>query len=466
MYLGIDIGTSSVKAILTDGTKRFKNKEGYSFIENECQHPVIMVERAIRKLIKRITKNIDCEIRGIGICGHGPSIVFIDKQGRPLTDIITWQDKRAQEEALFLRERFPEFIKDATSYEAKVLWYYKNQPSLFDIGNTVLYPKDYLIYLLCGCRVIDRSTASTIPFFKRDGNCWEFEKTGLPNHIFPEIVESTEIVSETSTKFSRDCALADGIPIYGGGIDAFCEVVGAGGINPGDIVEGTGTSTCISFTVDEEENENFHVLPGLSLMMRSVSYSGGSVKWWSKICEEKNVFEELSKGKRIVPSGIIFLPYLMGERSPIWDEKVSGVFFGMTEETNQRDMWISILEGVAFSLRQNLESLGNRHVGNEVRAVGGGANNLAWLQIKANITGKTYLKMKELDAGALGAALICALADWHGDRDALVSQWIGIDKVVEPDISFQSKYNDLYKIYKNLYPILKDSFHALKNIPE
>lgn len=464
MYLGIDMGTSSVKAILTDGAKRFKDKEAYSFIGNDCQHPVSAVETAIKNLIKRIIKNTDQEIKGIGICGHGPSVVFIDKDGKPLTDIVTWQDKRADEEALFLRQKFPGFIKDATSYEAKVLWFFKNHPSLFDAGNTVLYPKDYLVYLLCDRRVIDRSAASTIPFFNRKENSWEFDRMGLPNQVFPDVVESTEVVSHTSTKFSKDCELADGIPVYGGGIDAFCEIVGAGGINPGDVVEGTGTSTCISFMVEEDDHESLHVMKGLSLMMRSVSYSGGSVKWWRSICAENNLCEELVAGGKITPSGVIFLPYLMGERSPIWDEKASGVFFGMTDETDRRDMWVSVLEGVAFSLRHNLETLKDRPVGNEIRAVGGGANNLAWLQIKANITGKTYLKMKELDAGALGAALLCAMADWEGDRDELVSQWIGIEKVVKPDLSLQSQYDGLYEVYKNLYPVLKESFHTLKNI--
>ncbi|MEW6623039.1 MAG: FGGY family carbohydrate kinase [Bacillota bacterium] len=464
MYLGIDIGTSSVKAILTDGSTRISDKADYPFFCSGNEQNPYFIEQTVRTTVARLLSmnhTAATNLKGLSICGHGPSILLIDKSGIPLTNLVTWQDKRALAEAQWLRANFKDFYKDSTSYEAKVLWFFKQFPEHFSDSITVLYPKDYILYKLCGRRIIDRSAASTIFFYDAHASKWGFDKADIPNHVFPQAVDSFEQVEVTGTEFSRLCGLPDGIPVFAGGIDAYCEALGAGSINPGDLVEGTGTSTCISLCQEESPCMDLHVVPGRSLIMRSISYTGGSVKWYKSLCAGTGQLDDIE----YKPVKLIFLPYLIGERSPIWDEKASGVFFGLTEATTGQEMYWALMQGVSFAIKQNIDSIEKEHSAREfINAVGGGANNFQWLQLKANITGKVYNKLENTDAAAFGAAIIAAAGRGEESLSQITARWVKVEKEIIPDNSFHKFYEDLYGIYCNLYPALKDCFHQLADL--
>lgn len=463
MYLGIDIGTSSIKMLLI-GSDSLKHTAIPLPSEDYKQDPGIIKDCLIRAINQWMNQSELSVIRGIGLCGHGPSVLFIGKTGTPLTPILTWQDRRAYEEAKLIKKEFAEFYKDATCYEAKVLWFYRNHPDVFDQNSKVLYPKDYIIYELTGRAVIDESAASTVHFYDRHKKQWEFHKLGIPNSVFPEVVSSWEQVEVTGTTFSRQCGLPDGIPVYAGGIDAFCEAIGAGAIKHGQMVEGTGTSTCISTCCPEEPTLALHVIPSSSINITPLSYTGGSIKWINSIVANANEEQGLEVDlKPDQPVKLLFLPYLIGERSPIWDQKARGVFVGLTNTTDKRSLMQAVLQGIGFAIRQNVGLLQQENT-ETIRAVGGGSQNLAWLQMKADITGKVYEKLEIIDSAALGSALLAAFGQGERSLDDLVSEWVKVERVFYPDTEAQKKYQELFNIYEQVYPTLKNIMHKIADL--
>ncbi len=427
-----------------------------------CEHDPVILEGVLADLISRIIRDnsiAEHGLKGISICGHGPSVVFIDAGGKPLSKIITWQDKRAEQEAGYLRENYRDFSRDGTSYEAKILWFFRNRPDLFKSGNTVLYPKDYILFKLTGNRIIDRSAASTTLFYNVDSKTWVPDQPDLPIDILPAVVNSWEQIGETGGAFSRGCNLSSGIPVFAGGIDAYCEAVGAGAVEPGYLVDGTGTSTCISKCCSVRAGLDLHVIPARSLKIEMMSASGLSVDWILALFSESLDFLETLDPD--TPAKLLFLPYLVGERSPHWDEKARGAFIGLTVNTDRNEAVKAVLQGVAFGIKENLLRLGqgSNREDESVRAVGGGANSRVWLQLKANVTGKIYKKMKVIDSAALGALILAALGNREGEPAELVNTWVKVEECYYPDK--KAAYETLFKIYSRSYPDLQGIFDRL-----
>ncbi len=248
MFLGIDLGTSSVKVMAVSEAGVRKARAGYPPGTSAYEHDAGMVADTVREALQSLfAQGVRAEeILAVGLCGHGPSVVFLDASGEAVTPIVTWQDKRAYREAEQLQAAIPGFTKDGTSYEAKLCWFYRHRPDLFQQGYTALYPKDYLLHLLCPGPVMDSSTASTLAFYDASRCSWDGCDAFFPKEIMPRAVDSWACAGETSTAYAASCGLVPGTPVYPGGIDSFCEAVGAGGFSPDTAVDGSGTSTCLT----------------------------------------------------------------------------------------------------------------------------------------------------------------------------------------------------------------------------
>ena len=461
MFLGIDLGSSSVKVKAVSGHQRYSFKAEYPAETDPCVHQVDTVTSAVRQAVRGLLETAPVkaeEIQAIGMCGHGPSIVFLDPAGAPLTPIVTWQDNRALEESRMLSGRLPGFHKDGTSYEAKLCWFYRHHPELFRKGIQAFYPKDYFLYLLCGRRIMDSSTASTIAFYDRVGQNWDGCAPFFPPPVMPEVVPSWLPVGKTGTEFSRLCGLPDGIPVVGGGIDSFCEAVGAGGVREGIVVDGTGTSTCLTLCMKQDGVHSEHVLPGLALETPMLSWTGASYRWLSRLFPETDMEALQEQIAPIRPINILYLPYLSGERSPINDDCATGVFVGLRPETGKKELLQAVLQGVAFAVAQNLSLMSCRV--EKVRAVGGGNSSRLWLQIKANASELCYEQMRENDAGAFGAALLAAYGVGAYTIEDL-EQMLEISNVMEPQTEYQAEYQALLAEYQALYPQLRETYGSM-----
>ncbi len=468
MYVGIDIGTGSLKAVLGLKTGIYTITENYKkemFVAGH--HKVEYFRQSLLSFFKNISKYVRSageQIDGIGLCGHGPSILLVGDNGSVFTDIITWQDGTAVKAADELRAVIKGFTKDGTSFEAKLFKLFSERKDLFRTGTKAMYPKDYVIYLLTGRMIMDFSTAATLAFFNSDIRIFDTFSTGIPSEIFPAVIESWDVAGQTDTKFSRDCGLSDGISVIAGGIDAWSEAIGAGAIEDGMMVDGTGTSTCITCCKKADSSALYHIIPERSLKIETMSSTGTSISWLMNTLNKD--LTELSQINCFDPLAIIYLPYLDGERSPVWDERASASFTGLNSDTNSNDLIKSILQGIAFGTKQCIYLVGKSSDSFEhgIRAVGGGAKNKALLQYKANITGIKYIAMKETDAAPLGAMILASYGCGEGTVRELTTQWVKNDYEIIPDNRYRDIWDDLFTVYKDQYIQIKEANHSLFEI--
>jgi xylulokinase len=472
MYIGLDIGTGSVKAAVIIGEELAFY--GASYPPGAAQvgrHDTAGVARTIQSLFGEIAeaqRRHISSLKGIAMSGHGPSLLAAGPDGNPLTDILTWQDHSAGEEEKIITENFPGFDWGGSSYEGKSMALFRKKPELFSRGVKLFYPKDYISFLLTGNGTTDRSTASTLVFWNDEKQVWDCRDTGMTEEFFPPVVEPWEASGQTGTEWSRSCGLPDGVPVYGGGIDAYCESVGVGAVREGDIVDGSGTSTCISLALPEHMDTlsgDRHVLPGLRLHMETMSYTGGSLQWLLDMLGQD--IETAKKGAESAPVNILFLPWLIGERSPVWDKKASGAFIGLRHDTTREQMFAALFQGCVFGIRQNLELLANAGAfmpaSGRVIAAGGGARNDQWMQIKADVTGREYAKPVYPEAAPLGDALLALFGREGGSPSDLAMRFIKTEKVFTPEKNRQTRerYDRLYNLYCGMYEQLKQTFHGL-----
>lgn len=465
MYVGIDIGTGSLKAVMGLNSGPYTLTQKYE--EEMCyggNHRVDLFRLSVSNLIKRLSIysiEVNEEIEGIGFSGHGPSLILVSSKGEALTDIITWKDNSASESANDLRSFVKDFKKDGTCFEAKLYKLFREQNELFSGNIKALYPKDYVIFLLTGRMVIDYPTASTLAFFNPDNRLFDTFTSGIPIDLFPEIIESWEEAGRTSGDFADKCGININTPIICGGPDAWCEALGAGAIEDGMMVDGSGTSTCITCCRNEEDSELFHVIPGKSLDIETMSFTGASISWLMNILNID--LSEIKKINSVLPVPIIYLPYLDGERSPVWDEKASGSFTGLSSDHSSEDLIKSVLQGISFGTRQCIELVGYTvdYKTTGIRAVGGGANNRALLQYKSDITGARFFSMKVADAAPLGAMIIASFACGSSTIEELINKWVEINFEVEPDNTYSDIWEQLFAVYSESYSRIKIIAHKL-----
>ncbi len=465
ILLGLDIGTGSMKASLwKDGeiTQYSHSYDSAVFLRGYYQD-IPAFSGSVRQFLSEIMKSLpegaapDC----LALSCHGPSLVCLDSRGTPLGKMDTWQNRDASPQAVRIREAYPGFGRDGTSWEAKCLRQYEMLPD--GVIDAFLYPKDYINFLLTGEKGFDRSTASTLIFFNRDENSWNTAPLGIGEEVFPRVFDSSESVGMTGTSYSRECALPDGIPVLAGGIDAYCEALGAGAVSVGDITEGSGTSTCLSVCAPRGTGDD-HVIQDKGLLMAMMSSTGASINWLESVSGRIGGLNEDP-----LPLELLFLPYLNGERSPFWDEKLQGAFLGITGNTRQEDLYRSVLQGIAFGIRQNLEALPQELFGSEkkVFAAGGGAENGYWLQMKADILEIPFIQPVFKDTASLGGLALCG---YYLNRGVSAAE-LGLPRVKHifspTGLSWKREaYDDLYREYRKAAEILKGSFHSLWDIKQ
>lgn len=461
-YLGVDIGTGSMKAaFVTQGAAAI---ESGSYGEPSIRVPPFQQDvREFALSFQDFCRGMAAKygfgnLGGIALSSHGPSLICVDRAGAPLGTMVTWQDNGAVEEARELRAALPGFAKDGSSWEAKCLAAWKREGQRIA---AFLTPKDYLNYLLTGQLAYDRSTASTVRFVDQSTWVWKDSGLGIPAAAFPRIVDPWEPVGTTGTPYSRDCGLPDGTPVLGGGIDAYCEALGAGAVNPGDVMDGSGTSTCISVCSRGPQGD-YHVVPAMRLRIETMSSTGAAIKWIRGIAGDSIGSEPLPRW-----TPILFHPFLNGERSPYWDEGLRASFVGASGADGGPELYVAVLQGTAFGVRQNVELLERTEDirGRPIIACGGGAENDAWLRMKANIMNRPYIKPAVKDSAPLGDVCLCGIGDgMRSPLEELGIQTVG--SVVEPDADGTERalLDELYSEYLNSVQVLMDTNHRLSSL--
>jgi xylulokinase len=482
VYLGIDIGTSGVKAVLVD-------EAGAILATSACglalshpaplwseQDPDAWVEAAIRA-VDQLAATHPREmagVRGIGLAGHMHGATLLGADGRPLRPAILWNDGRSHAECAELERRCPSLHAIAGNLAMpgftapKLLWVARHEPEVFAGVAKVLLPKAYVRYRLTGEMVEDMSDAAGTLWLDVGRRRWSetvLQATGLGLHHMPRLVEGSEVSAALSPEFVRRWGMAPGVVVAGGAGDNAASAVGLGAIAPGDAFLSLGTSGVLFRVTDRfapaprsAVHAFCHALPGLWHQMGVMLSAAASLGWLARILATPDSELLTPLGEAVEwPSPVQFLPYLDGERTPHNDARAAGAFVGLRSATGRDDIVQAVLEGVAFAARDNLAALGGSNAAiAEIDLVGGGSRSALWAQIIADVLGIPVHRVEEGEVGAaLGAARLGRLAATGEEPAKVCTRPRRLTSFV-PRASTVPAYDDAYRRWRNLYPALQE----------
>lgn len=490
LLLGIDIGTSACKiavfrksgevlAVSNQGYPVYYPEPGYAEQNPEEWWASICI--GIQDVIK--TSGISPEqILGIGIDGQSWSAIPVDKEGNCLYNTPIWMDTRARDIAKRVTEevgfeRIFEVAGNAfePSYSTpKILWFKEEKPEIYSKTYKFLQSNSYIGMKLTGVMSQDMSQGYGIHFFNMKTCKYDeslARELGIPVDKVPDIYPSHGIIGEVTSEAAKATGLSPGTKVVAGGLDAACGTLGAGVYLTGQTQEQGGQAGGMSICVEEAIAHpklilSPHVVPGHWLLQGGTVGGGGVLKWFKQELGGDNSFDELCElADEISPGaeGVIFLPYMSGERSPIWDPDAKGVFYGLGFDKTRGHMIRAALEGVAFSLEHNLRTAAETKAKvDELIAMGGASNSVIWTQIKADVTGKTIKVPTSDTATTLGAAILAGVGvGMYNSFEEAVKETITITRVQEPNMENHEKYKKSMELYLSIYDNLKDTFKKL-----
>lgn len=434
------------------------------------------------------------EIAVISFSGQMMACLPVDVSGRPLRRAIIWADQRSVEEAALLEDRIgEETVYRLTGHRisptyslAKILWVRHHEPDVYRRTHKFLHAKDYIVFRLTGQFVTDYSDASGMNLFDLTQKVWAGEilrAVDLPVELLPNLYRSIDVVGEVTAAAAGEIGLTPGTPAVIGGGDGPCAAVGAGVVREGSAYNYIGSSSWIALASPapiydpQRRTFNFHHLdPAMITPTGTMQTAGGSYQWFRnqlgavEVDEAQqrgvNPYEILDREAASVPPGaghLLFLPYLMGERSPHWNPRARGAFIGLTMTHTRAHMVRAVLEGVAFNLRIILDAFRRQGAHIEaMRAIGGGAKGRLWRQILADVYGIPVLRPKFLEeATSLGAAVAGGIGTGLFKDFTIAERFVEIVEVQDPDRNAHEYYEGIYRIFCEAYEALMPIYERL-----
>lgn len=494
--LGIDLGTSSLKASLLDlHHAKIKSESveltvSYPDSYSAEQNPLDWWEafQILVQKIKQLIGRLD-SIRAIGLSGQMLGLINLDENGQPLRPALIWCDQRSFMELNEIKEKIGEedLLQNTANtpltgyWLPKLLWLRKHESDIFQKSKHYLLPKDYLRYRLTDEYITEVSDASGTLLFDVAHRTWSkklIKDFDFNFSCFPQVVESTEITGYITSKASRETGLPEGIPVIGGGGDQSSGGIGLGVINKGIMSCVLGTSGVVMAQTDEakidRKNRGLHSfcysIPGKWFLMGCTLAAGGSYRWLrhSLLPLKKNLsYDHLnSLASEIEPGSgqLVFLPYLIGERTPHSDPNARGVYFGLNYQHDLRHLVRATIEGVAFSQRESVEIL--KDFGLEADRLivsGGAARSQLWCQIMADVTGIEVVTTNIDDPASVGAAFIAGVGTGIFDSfQTGCNMFIQHGEVLEPSLKNNEIYEVLFEKYQKLYQVLKNYYQEFQ----
>ncbi len=488
LYIGIDLGTSSVKLLLMDSSGKIVNivteeyPVSYPHPGWSEQRPEDWYEKTVAGVQKLIREADREQIAGISFGGQMHGLVILDRDDQVIRPAILWNDGRTGEETAYLnttigKEKLSEYtanIAFAGFTAPKLLWVRKHEPENFARIAKIMLPKDYLAYRLTGVFCTDMSDASGMLLFDVKNRRWSREMCeicGIAPSQLAKCYESYETVGTVLPQVARELGVPASVKVAAGAGDNAAAAVGTGtvGDNRCNISLGTSGTIFLSskkFGVDSNNAlHSFAHADGNYHLMGCMLSAASCNKWWMDDITGRGDYG--AEQKDITDLGenhVFFLPYLMGERSPHNNPDARGVFIGMSMDTTRADMTQAVLEGVAFALRDSLEvakSLGLRI--ESTRICGGGAKSPLWKRIVANVL-NLKVEMIEVEEGpALGGAMLAAVACGEfGSVEEAAEKLVKVTDAIEPEPELAEKYERQYRKFREIYPACKPLFEIIK----
>lgn len=501
VYLGIDIGTSGVKALALD-TEGNIVARGMAEQVFQIPHPgwaeqdpEVWVDSVCRA-VKQITAQLsgDMTVACVGFSGQMLGCIPMDENKKPLMPCMMWLDSRSDEENRMLIDTYGlNFWWDKTGnmplssyWVSKLMWMKKNRPEILDKTRYLLFPKDYVRLYLTGevaTEVADASATCLFDTAKRQWNDEIFSLLGLDRRMVPDtLLESGDIAGYITEAAAKATGLPVGTPVTAGGGDQSMGGIGNGVVEDGMIAVTIGTSGVV-FTstdkplIDKQERAGLcycHAVRDKWCFFGCTNAAGGSFQWLRNTLGRTEMEQAKVQGvdpyvlmtacadkAEIGSKGLYFLPYLNGERTPHTDDNARGVFFGLSLAHGWNEMVRSVMEGITFSLRDSLEILREHGVSpKKIFASGGGAKSDTWLQMQADVF-QTIIVRNNIDEGpACGAAISAMVACGEYKNEAEACAHILKPALqVEPNMKNAALYDEIYDFYRSLYPDMKNAFY-------
>ncbi|MEW6128414.1 MAG: xylulokinase [Acidobacteriota bacterium] len=493
LFLGLDISTTGAKALIIDETGNVISESTTSLTlanlrplwsEQNPEDWWNAISESIKTCLAQ--KNILGEqIVSIGLTGQMHGLVLLDEKGEVLRPAILWNDQRCSDECEEIRQRLGrETLIQTTGNEAltgftapKILWVQNHEPEIYRRVKQILLPKDYVRYRLTGKFAMDKADGSGTILFDLKNRNWSeavLKTLNIPSEWLPPTFEGHEITGEVSVDGAIATGLNAGTPVVAGGGDQAAQAVGVGAVQSGIVALTLGTSGVVFASTDapfiEPEGRLHafcHALPNRWHFMGVMLSAAGSFQWFKDTLASEVSFSELTERASEIPAGsdgLIFLPYLTGERTPHPDPFARGAWIGLTIRHHRAHLTRAVMEGVGFGLLDSFSLIKNAGLESieQVRVSGGGAKSQLWQQILADLFGVELVKVNTTEGAAYGAALLAGVGSgFWADIQIACSETIKIIGKTEPNRKNETVYRELYGLYKNLYPILKPTFDGL-----
>lgn len=482
--LGIDVGTSGLKVSLFDIDKGVIGSEyaGYPLhtpspfmVEQEPSDWIGALIQSVSTLFKKYPRYSN-KIIAIGIDGQMHTAVLLDNKSQILRRAITWMDQRSSDIVEDMNKNpGREFIfkhtlnfPTTTYLLPNLLWIKRYEQEVYKKIDKVLIAKDYVKYWLTGEMVTDPSDASGTLFFDVKNNKWSGEILNffsIPKKWLPNISPSTQIIGKLSTESASLLSLKQGILVVNGCADHAATYIGGGVITKEEGAAIIGTAGVLSFMTDAPISDSSyrlltwsHGIPGKWLILGVMQSAGASLKWFKDAFSSNKSYGEYSKMANTVPQGsegLLFLPFLMGERTPYWNPKAKGVFYGITLKHTEAHFIRAIMEGVGFGLRNMMGAVNSLNIDvDRLKILGGGGLSKVWQHIVSDIMGKKIVVVKNREQATVGAAIIAGVGvEVYSSFSKALSGKIKVEEEVEP--TKFSEYDKNFEIYKKLYEALR-----------
>lgn len=484
-YIGCDLGTSALKLTMVD--------ENGNIIQSlEEKYPLLLPKplfseqnpldwkKALLDGLKKISSGVEENISALAIDGQMHGLVALDEKMNVIRNAILWNDSRSYEEVEYLNTAIgKEFLLKETGNIAysgftlpKILWMKKNEPELFMKIRHVLLPKDYLNFILTGKLYTDPSDAAGTLLYDVEKKCWSrkmIEISSLDEFCFPEVIPCGRLIGMIQKEVLEELGWKKEVRVYQGAADNAAAAIANGTLQNQDCNLSLGTSGTIFIDTKKyvhSRNGAIHIFNGANddyCILACMLSCASCLKWLNEEIYKTTDYVAEQKMISLSPSekdSLYFLPYLMGERSPINDPKAKGVFLGLTLDTKREDMTKAVLEGVSFAFKDSLLAI--KEMGIDIKSAkvtGGGSQSEIWLQILSSVLNLPLLILEKNDGPSYGMALRCLASEKKSESlEEILLRKTKIKKTILPEKEIVDAYQKKYEIYKKIYPAIKNLF--------
>ena len=489
-FIGADLGTSSLKLILTDAEGKIINSvtKDYSvsypesgWSEQYAEDWWTALKLGLPELIKDVNGD---DVAGIGVAGQMHGLVILDKEDKVIRPVILWNDGRTWKETEYLNAVIgKDVLSENTANIAfagftapKILWVKENEPDNFAKIDKIMLPKDYINYLLTGVHACDYSDASGMLLLDVKNKCWSekmLEICSVKKEQMPKLFESYEVIGTVLPEIALELGISSKTIVVAGAGDNAAAAVGTATTGEGKCNISLGTSGTIFVSSEKFGVDKFNALHSFAHadggfhLMGCILSAASCHKWLcDKVLCEKDyaLLENEIDTELLGKNELFFLPYLMGERSPINDTDATGMFIGLRPDTSRSDMLLAVLEGVSFAIRDNIEIA--KSLGIDVKEsclCGGGAKSKLWRRILANVLNiKLNIPVAEEGPGYGTAILSMVGAGEYASVSDASQKLVGIKDIVIPEKELVDLYEERYQKFKLIYPTVKELYKNLK----